>query len=169
MGGIRVSKAEKSSDKDMEILSVLSAEHESRHSTFWALTYKAVFAVTTILSLPYFLYEKIQSRILLSLFSFFAALICIFAGCLLKMESQRMSIVRKKRDEIIYRNSQETRRINDEFNNRMKDKEKVGRLSRFLWKNSISNMIWIVFLILWSICIAEGVLILTSDLFSAVP
>ena len=132
-------------NNDIAILSVLSTEHERRHSTFWELVYKSVFAITTILSLLWFLYEKIQDRVLLSLFSFFATLICIFAGLLLKMESQRMKIINKKRDDIIYRNSQEPKKVNDEFCKKMKDK---NWLNRFVLKHSIASMIWVVFVIL---------------------
>ena len=137
---------------DMDILSVLSTEHERRHSKFWELIYKSIFAIITILSLPYFIYEKMQDRVLLSFLPFFAALICVFAGFLFKMESQRMNIINKKRDDIIYRNSPEIKKVNDEYAKSMNNKNNSW-LDRLAWKHSIANTIRVIFVVLFIICI----------------
>ncbi|MDR3092116.1 MAG: hypothetical protein LBU36_08050 [Clostridiales bacterium] len=154
-----------SGGNDMEICSILSSECERRHAAFWDIIYKTVFAIVTILSLPFFIYSNnIQDRILLSAPPFFSCLVCLGAAFLLKMEAVRLHVMGKKRDDIIYRISPETKRVNEEYNQKMRDKTKTDIISRLAWRAKVVDTVLIIYAALFLVCLAEGILILNGGI-----
>lgn len=85
------------------VLEIIKIYHDNfiyKHSNFWNIVYKSLFAILGLLSLPYFLHSEVNYEILF-IFPSLSIVICLFSILLLEAESIRMSLLKRKMDNLL--------------------------------------------------------------------
>ena len=92
---------EKRAEK-LDMVKFFYMEWEYRNKTYWMLLYKTIFAIISIMSLPYFLAQANSLLSLLWLFPVVGILLCLFSLLILDGESSRMIAVRERMNRILF-------------------------------------------------------------------
>jgi hypothetical protein len=121
----------------LEIVKIYHDDFIYRHTNFWNIVYKSLFAILGLLSLPYITHSNVKYEILF-IFPVLSIIICFFSILLLESEAIRMSLLKRKLDNLLEKDVSLSKinylegRIKPELVKRIKNKiktKKNGKLS----------------------------------------
>ena len=121
----------------LEIVKIYHDDFIYRHTNFWNIVYKSLFAILGLLSLPYFIYNKVNYEILF-IFPLLSIVISFFSMLLLESETIRMSLLKIKLNNLLEKDVSLSKisyledRIKPELIKRIRNKiktKKNGKLS----------------------------------------
>jgi len=94
---MRIRKARINESDLISLLDIYQQDFLYRHTIYWNLFYKSMFAILGLLSIPYFLYQvEFINFKLLAIFPILSFIINIFSIILLESESVRMKASRER-------------------------------------------------------------------------
>jgi hypothetical protein len=151
----------------LEIVKIYHENYIYRHTNFWTIVYKSIFAIVVLLSIPYFINDKINYKILY-LFPLLSIIICFFTLILLDSEAIRMELIKRKMEDLLKNSITSTHvnylpeRIVEYFESYRKIKEKNDKKNRkqTIWENWIKESIPKKLKILYVILIAVSMIMI---------
>jgi hypothetical protein len=135
-----LSQDEKKVSENEIALEIVKLYHENyfyRHTNFWNLVNKSLFAILGLLSLPYFIHSGVKYEILF-IFPILSIIICFFSILLLESEAIRMILIKMKLENLLEKDVSMSKvnyteyKINLELRSRIEKKKKYrknGKLS----------------------------------------
>jgi len=151
-----IDNSNKNSDRNeiIELIKLFHNDYIYRHTNYWSVVYKSMISILGLLSLPYFIYNKVNYQIL-TLFPFVSFILCFFSLILLESEAARMDLSKTKMNDLLNTLS------NNYPENQLNETTFVSRILKI----KITKKILLLYLFLIIISVVEFVLILTDKFF----
>jgi len=149
--------------ESLEIIKLFHEDFIYRHTNYWHLVYKSMLSILGLMSLPYFLHDRLDN-IFLIIFPILSFIVSIFSIILLESEAVRMNSSREKRNDLLQNVSPlyQEKTVDTLFKKNRRNN--ISVYSKLLkWK--ITKKILFLYCILIGISIAYFILILTDKLF----
>ena len=146
-----MSEQEKRTEK-IDMVKHFYTEWEYRHRAYWELLYKTIFAIITVMSLPYFLAQSSSLLSLLWLFPTVGGLLCIFSFLLLSGESARITALPKRMNNVLFS-------IDENYKEYPFEKGILNKIRYF----KITNLLLLSYLGLLLLFVAQLVFILSGN------
>ena len=131
-------------------------DYEYRHKTYWNLVFRAVFAIATLMTIPYLFDVSAYYASYLPVFPIASVVLSAFSVLVLKAEGVRMAAIRKRMNVLLEGLSTAYKEIDISF-------FEGGRLLRWTNRFSIANLILCMFFVLFVGGVCESILVLSGN------